>query len=163
MVNYPNYGYGANSMPTATQPYGYPFNPYTQPVTPQAPQSQLQKQVDTNKIYVSGIEDVKMRVLPPNSEYIFLDNEKSLLYQKKVDANGQFEVKAYEISEYKSNTATVEQTSIDLSNYVPRHEFTALQDEIKALDDKISKLTTRSASNGTTSQPTPQVKPSGSI
>lgn len=163
MVNYPNYGYGMNSMPTATQPYGYPFTPYTQPMTPQTPQPQPQKQIDTNKIYVSGIEDVKMRVLPPNSEYIFLDNEKSLLYQKKVDANGQFEVKAYEISEYNGNTATVEQSSIDLSNYVPRHEFTALQDEIKALDEKISKLTTRSVPNGTTSQPTTQVKPNNSI
>lgn len=143
MVNYPNYGYGINSMPTATQPYGYPFNPYTQP----------QKQVDTNKIYVSGIEDVKMRVLPPNSEYIFLDNEKSLLYQKKVDANGQFEVKAYVISEYKGELVAKEQTTIDLSGYVPRNEFEALQAEFKALSEKI----TRSVDNE------PTIKPNASI
>lgn len=139
MVNYPNYGYGVNSMPTATQPYGYPFNPYVQ----QTPQ----KQIDTNKIYVSGIEDVRMRVLPPNSEYIFLDNEKSLLYQKKVDANGQFEVKAYEITAYNGNTATVEQQPIDLSNYVPRSEFEALQAEIKALSEKITRRTESEPAN----------------
>lgn len=146
MVNYPNYGYGVNSMPTATQPYGYPFNPYAQP------QPQPQKQVDTNKIYVSGIEDVRMRMLPPNSEYIFLDNEKSILYQKKVDANGQFEVKAYEITEYNGNTATVEQQTIE-SNYVPRNEFEALQAEFKALSEKI----TRSVDNE------PTIKPNASI
>lgn len=159
MVNYGNYGgygFNATSMPTATQPYGYPVSPYAQ-------QQSQPKQVETNKIYVSGIDDVKMRMLPPNSEYIFLDNEKSLLYQKKVDANGQFEVKAYEISEYKGNTATVDQQSIDLSNYVPRSEFTALQDEIRALQDKFSKLTVRSVPNATTNQPTTQAKPSGSI
>lgn len=131
MVNYPNYGYGANTIPTATQPYGYPFNPYPQP--------QPQKQIDTNKIYVSGIEDVRMRMLPPNSEYIFLDNEKSVLYQKKVDANGQFEVKAYAISEYKGDLTAREQPSIDLSGYVPRSEFEALQAEIKALSEKIAR------------------------
>lgn len=162
MVNYPNYGYGMNSMPTATQPYGYPFNPYAQPMTQQTP-SQPQKQIDTNKIYVSGIEDVRMRMLPPNSEYIFLDNEKSLLYQKKVDANGQFEVTAYVISEYKGELGAKEQTTIDLSNYVPRNEFTALQDEIKALKEKMSTITTRSVANGTTSQPSNQVKPTNSI
>lgn len=161
MVNYPNYGYGMNSMPTATQPYGYPFNPYAQPMTQQAP-PQPQKQIDTNKIYVSGIEDVRLRMLPPNSEYIFLDNEKSILYQKKVDANGQFEVKAYEITEYNGNTATVEQPTID-SNYVPRSEFLALQDEIKALKEKMSTITTRSVTNGATSQPSTQVKPTNSI
>lgn len=146
MVNYPNYGYGMNTMPTATQPYGYPFNPYAQ--QPQ-PQVQPQKQVDTNKIYVSGIEDVKMRMLPPNSEYIFLDNEKSLLYQKKVDANGQFEVKAYAITAYNGELGAKEQSSIDLSNYVPRSEFEALQADFKALSEKISRSIENGAGNTT--------------
>lgn len=155
MVNYPNY-YG-NTMPTATQPYGYSFNP--QPYQPQA----AQPTINTNKTYVSGIEDVRLYRLPPNSEYIFLDNDKSILYQKKVDASGQFEVKAYEITECNANTATVAQSPIDLSNYVPRNEFTALQDEIKALNEKMSKLTVRSVPNGTAIQPTTQVKPTSSI
>lgn len=160
MVNYANnYGFG-NTMPTATQPYGYAFsqNPYQQQYPPQ-PQ---QPTINTNKTYVSGIEDVKLYRLPPNSEYIFLDNDKSILYQKKVDGNGQFEVKAYEITECNADTATVAQQSIDLSNYVPRNEFTAIQDEIKALNEKISKLTTRSTTYGTTT-PTTQTKPTVSI
>lgn len=157
MINYPNYGYGMNSMPTATQPFGYPFSqqPYPQ-------QMQQTQQVSTNKTYVSGIEDVKLMKLPPNSEYIFLDNDKSILYQKKVDANGQFEVKAYEITECNADTAAGAQQSIDLSSYVPRSEFEALQGEIKALNDKISKLTTRSTVYGTTT-PTTQTKPTVGI
>ena len=143
MVNYPNY-FAGNTMPTATQPYGYPFNIAQQPSV-QPPQA-----VNTNKTYVSGIEDVRLRPLPPNSEFIFLDNEKSILYQKKVDSNGQFEVKAYEITEYNADTAPIAQPQVDLSGYVPRTEFEALQREIKALSDKISNI--RSAvQNGTTS------------
>lgn len=151
MVNYPNY-FAGNTMPTATQPYGYPFNIAQQPsVQPQA--------VNTNKTYVSGIEDVRLRPLPPNSEFIFLDNEKSILYQKKVDSNGQFEVKAYEITEYNADTAPIAQPQVDLSGYVPRTEFEALQREIKALSDKISNIrsvaqngptTTAAAATGTT-------------
>lgn len=151
MVNYPNY-FAGNTMPTATQPYGYPFNIAQQPSV-QPPQA-----VNTNKTYVSGIEDVRLRPLPPNSEFIFLDNEKSILYQKKVDSNGQFEVKAYEITEYNADTAQIAQPQVDLSGYVPRTEFEALQREIKALSDKISNIrsvaqngpTTAAATTGTT-------------
>lgn len=162
MNNYQYGNFGINSMPTATQPYGYPMytNPYQQTM------QQAQPTVNTNKTYVSGIEDVRLYRLPPNSEYIFLDNEKSLLYQKKVDANGQFEVKAYEITACNAENQTKEQELIDLSNYVPRHEFTALQDEIKALNERITKLTSRSVQYGTgTQQPTgtTQTKPTVSI
>lgn len=151
MVNYPNY-FAGNTMPTATQPYGYPFNIAQQPSV-QPPQA-----VNTNKTYVSGIEDVRLRPLPPNSEFIFLDNEKSILYQKKVDSNGQFEVKAYEITEYNADTTPIAQPQVDLSGYVPRAEFEALQREIKALSDKISNIrsvaqngpTTTAATTGTT-------------
>lgn len=162
MINYPNYGYGMNSMPTATQPYGYPFGQTPYPQQMQQPQPQ---QVSTNKTYVSGIEDVKLMKLPPNSEYIFLDNEKSVLYQKKVDANGQFEVKAYEITECKGNTATVGSQSVDLSNYVPRSEFDTLQGEISALRERIDKINARSVTYGAgTSQSTAtQTKPTVSI
>lgn len=145
MANYPNYSF--NTMPTATQPFGYPFNPYSMP-----PQQQpVPSQVNTNKTFVSGIEDVRMRPLPPNSEFIFLDNEKSILYQKKVDANGQFEVKAYEITECNSDAAQQVQPQVDLSGYVPRSEFEALQSELKTLTDKISKITVvrSGAANGT--------------
>lgn len=145
MNNYQYGSFGINSMPSATQPYGYPM--YTSPYMQQA-----QPTINTNKTYVSGIEDVKLYRLPPNSEYIFLDNEKSLLYQKKVDANGQFEVKAYEITAYNVENQTKEQQSIDLSNFVPRNEFDTLQGEIKALNERITNLTNRSIQYGAGNQ-----------
>lgn len=149
MLNYPyNNNFSMNSMPSATQPYGYPMYPN---MYQQGPQSMI----NTNKTYVSGIEDVRLTKLPPNSEYIFLDNTKSLLYQKKVDANGQFDVKTYALSEYKDENEAQPQSAIDLSNYVPRNEFDALQSEIKALNDKITKLTaTGGVGHGTTATAT---------
>lgn len=147
MVNYPNY----NTMPTATQPYGYPMSPY---IGNGAAAAVAQQSLNTNKIFVSGIEDVRLRPLPPNSAYIFLDNDKSILYQKKVDANGQFVVEAYDITKHEEQEQAQRQgASIDLSGYVPRNEFEALQSEIKALNDKISGIT-RSADNGTTATTT---------
>ena len=70
MYNY-NFGYG-NTMPTGTQPYGYPIGNYN---VPQMAQPQIQPQTTTNKIYVSGIEEVRQKQLPNNSEVVFIDND----------------------------------------------------------------------------------------
>ena len=42
-----------------------------------------------------------MRVLDPNSDFIFFDNEKSMIYRKVVDGTGHFEVKAFDVIEHK--------------------------------------------------------------
>ena len=73
-------------MNFGSNPYGgYPYqnsyygagysNPVYQPPVQQA-------QSNTNKLYVNGIEDVRLRNLPNNSDYIFLDNDKPLIYRK---------------------------------------------------------------------------------
>lgn len=64
-----NYGFPNfnNSFPTATQPYGFPMQ--------QQMQQPIQQQSQSNIIYVNGIDDVKNRPLPPNSNYAFMDNE----------------------------------------------------------------------------------------
>lgn len=112
-------------FPTATQPYGYPMqsqNPYQQQQT-----NPQQQQTFTNKIFVSGIEEVRNRQLPPNSEYIFLDNEKSIIYQKTVDAKGQFEVKSFDIVPH------VESEENQKCDFVSRDEFNALKDEFEKM------------------------------
>lgn len=125
--NYSN-PYGFNSMPTATQPYGYPMNPYP------APQPMTQ-QTNTNKIYVTGIEDVRNRALPTGSDYVFLDNDKPLLYQKIVDSKGQFDVKIFDI------TPHVEQPTTEASkDYVPIATFEALQKKVATLEDTLTLL-----------------------
>lgn len=124
-----------NSMPSATQPYGYPMLPYTG--SPQQAQPIQQPQMNTNKIFVSGIEEVKMKMLPPNSEFVYLDNEKSILYQKTVDSTGHFEVRAFDIIEHKEQKPVENAQTIDTQDLVSRKDFDNLKAEFTALRDKI--------------------------
>lgn len=89
---------------------------------------------NTNKIYVNGIEDAKNRPLPQNSDYIFLDNDKAIIYQKIVDANGKFEMKVFDIVPHKDEVAKP-------TEYVTRADFNALQCEFCELKNKLSSLT----------------------
>lgn len=130
-----------NTMPTATQPYGYQMPNYLpQPQMQQSPQN-LNMQTNTNKIFVNGIEDVKNTRLTPNSDYIFLDNDKALLYQKTVDGQGKFEVKAFDIIPHDPKKDEAPLKEIDLSVYVPRTEFEKVQQELKQIKTDLSKLT----------------------
>ena len=124
--------YGFNSMPTATQPYGYPMNPYnTVGTAPTQPTP-----APTNIIYVSGLDDVKTRPVPAGGTMIFADNDKPLLYKKSVDAKGQYEVETFDIMPHKDEPKPVE-TSKD---FVPRSEFEALQKKIVSLEETVSML-----------------------
>ena len=127
-----NYNFGngfGNSYPTGTQPYGYPYT-MQQAQVPQA-------QTNTNKIYVSGIEDVRQRNLPFNSDIIFLDNDKPILYQKIVDSKGQFEVKAFTIVPYSAQDSEKTSQSMDLSMYAKTTDLEQIRAELKAIKDKI--------------------------
>lgn len=116
------------TLPTATQPYGYPANPYGFPPMQQtAMQPPAAPQTNTNKLFVSGIDEVRNKPLPPNSEYIFLDNDRSILYQKTVDGKGQFEVKAFDIAPHRDETEPSEER-------VTRKEWDALIARIEALE-----------------------------
>ena len=117
--------YGFNPMQNINQPYANQFNPYMQ----QAQQNQPQTNTSTNKIFVASIDDVKNRQLPFNSDFIFLDNEKPILYQKTVDSKGQFEIKEFSITplEIKENP----------DKYVLKSDFERLESELKELQNKI--------------------------
>ena len=136
-----------NSMPTSTQPYGYPMNPYLNninaPMQNQMPQTSPNQAVstNTNKIYVNGIEDVRNTRLMPNSDYIFLDNDKAIIYQKVVDGKGQFEVKVFDIIPHQEQETQKDTSSINLSDYVLRKDFDNLQEEIKTLRSNLEKFT----------------------
>lgn len=134
-----------NSTPTATQPYGYPLsgnNYYNQPQQFQAPQT------NTNKIFVSGIEEVRARMLPPNSDYLYLDNDKAILYQKVVDSKGQFQVKEFTITPKEPDMNMSNEKSMNLSDYVKRDEFDKISNELKTLKEEISKLGKVESENG---------------
>ena len=147
MYNNNQYGmYAPNQTPYNT-PYGgfspmpntYPAQPQFAPQTPNyAPQTQSAQQMNTNKIYVTGIEDAKTRQLPANSDYIFLDNDKPLLYRKTVDATGKMEIKAFKISEYTETEAEAA-PAVDMSQYVSVKDFNSEINRIKKTIDGLLK------------------------
>ena len=150
---YQPYNYGGTYIPN------YSFqNPYQQ-FNPNLTQQQMQPQnqqassaTNTNKIFVSSIEDVKSKPLSANSDFIFLDNDRPIVYQKTVDGKGQFEVKAFEIREIKPQERLKEDNPINLSNYVTLPEFEALKGQIDDLKNKITKLTVQNELNSLSSE-----------
>ena len=89
--------------------------------------------------------------MPANSDFIFLDNDKPILYQKTVDSKGQFEVKAFEINEIKAQDNQKQPDTINLSNYVTLTEFEALKGQIDELKNKITKMSVQNQLNSLTS------------
>ena len=137
--------------------YNSRFNqPYMAPQQPQPymmnynNQMQTLQNTSTNKIYVSGVDDVRGKSLPPNSDYIFLDNDKPIIYQKTVDSKGQFEVKAFTITPYKPEEVSV--PSADLSVYAKTSDLEALKKELQELKNKLGGQ--NGTAGGTTSSPT---------
>ena len=148
---YQPYNYGSTYIPNFNfqNPYQQ-FNPnLTQQQTQQ--QNQQSSATNTNKIFVSSIDDVKSKSLPANSDFIFLDNDKPILYQKTVDSKGQFEVKAFEINEIKAQDSQKQPDTINLSNYVTLTEFEALKGQIDELKNKITKMSVQNQLNSLTS------------
>lgn len=117
-----------------------PQNGNYAPQTPTQPQvTQQPAQMNTNKIYVTGIEGARTMQFPPNSDYILLDNDKPLLYRKTVDATGKMEIKPFKISEYTETEAAPVPT-VDLSQFVSVDEFKGVQSEITRIKQNIDRL-----------------------
>lgn len=124
---YNNYGFpGFNSLPTATQPYGYPMPTQMPQTTPQNPPLQ------TNIIYVNGIDDARNRPLPPNSNYAFMDNDKAILYRKTVDAQGRMAVEVFDIVPHK-------ETPVEQPDYALKSDILMLQKELAKLRMEVTK------------------------
>ena len=127
-----------------------PFAPQNGNYAPQTPtQPQQPAQMNTNKIYVTGIDDARARQLPPNSDFIFLDNDKPLLYRKTVDATGKMEIKAFKISEYtETEAAPASAPVVDMSQFVSVEEFKNVQTEMGRIKRTIDGLLKREKKGG---------------
>lgn len=161
-------GFMQNSMPTGTQPYGVPMNPYLQSMmqqnfnpqqnfngnNQQVQQQSPQAQVNTNKLYVTSLEDAKNKQLPPNSDYIFLDNDKPLLYRKVVDATGKMEVQAFQITAYEEKPES-SIPAIDTSKFVSVDEFNSLKSDLERIKDYFNKSIQRAQQQPSKAQITP--------
>lgn len=147
---YNQYGNGNMYQTPYNAPYGgfmpsqgnytgqVPYAPQNGNFAPQTQPQQQQAQMNTNKIYVTGIDDARARQLPPNSDYIFLDNDKPLLYRKTVDATGKMEIKAFKISEY-TETEVPPAPAVDMSQYVSVKDFNSEMNRIKKTIDGLLK------------------------
>ena len=137
--SYNGYGNNQNNNYMGQAPF-VPQNGNYAPQTPTQPQAPQQPaQMNTNKIYVTGIEGARTMQFPPNSDYILLDNDKPLLYRKTVDATGKMEIKPFKISEYTETEAAPAPT-VDLSQFVSVDEFKGVQSEITRIKQNIDRL-----------------------
>lgn len=149
--NAPNQAYnGFSAVPNGfnAQPNfnGFNGNQYSQ--NQSQPNNPNAAQTNTNKIYVTGIEDARNRALAPNSDFIFLDNDKPLLYRKTVDGTGKMEIHTFKIMEYDENEEKPAPApvapQIDTSQFVSIREFNSLRndldDDFKAVQDDIGRI-----------------------
>lgn len=147
-----NAPYGGFAAPQGNYTGQAPFAPQNGNYTPTAqPQQQPQQppQMNTNKIYVTGIDDARARQLPPNSDFIFLDNDKPLLYRKTVDATGKMEIKAFKISEYtETEAAPASAPAVDMSQFVSVEEFKTVQTEMGRIKRTIDGLLKKEKKGG---------------
>lgn len=110
------------------------YGGYSAPVY-QQPQNTIQQPVNTNKIYVNGIEDVRCRQIPAGSDYIFLDNDKPLIYRKTTDATGKMDIQVFKITPYQEEEKP--QPEIDLSNFVSVEDFRRLEQQFNELRESL--------------------------
>ena len=85
--------------------------------------------------------------MPPNSDFIFLDNDKPLLYRKTVDATGKMEIKAFKISEY-TETEAAPAPAVDMSQFVSVEEFKTVQTEMGRIKRTIDGLLKKEKKGG---------------
>ena len=122
--NFGGYGY---------QPGQYGYGGYTSPSYQQ--QNTQHNAVNTNKLYANGIEDVRFRQLPVNSDYIFLDNDKPLVYRKTTDGTGKTDIQVFKIVPYVEEEKAAPE--IDMSKFVPIDRFEALEKQFKELKESL--------------------------
>lgn len=83
------------------------------------------KQQNSNKILVTSLEDALNRTSMPNSDIIYIDQDKPFIYHVVTDINGRKTYKTFELKELNPNQQS--------------QQF-ATKDELKALEEKISTL-----------------------
>lgn len=127
--SYPSYSYSPYT------PYAPAYSPQT---STQPPMQMPNGSINTNKIYATGIEDVRARQLPANSDYIFLDNDQPLIYRKTTDATGKMDIQVFKISPY-TEEPRAQAPEIDMSAYVLRADFERLKEEFDGLKDTVNK------------------------
>ena len=101
---------------------------YAPPAQPYGYQS-FAAQPQTNKIYVTSLEDAMARYASPNSTMIYVLQDESILFEIYTDMQGKKVPRVRRLAEYvaeQGNTAPA-------ADYVKREEFDALVKKFEAL------------------------------
>lgn len=138
--------YGNNNHYGAPYYTGAPYysnGGYSSPMyQPQQPQQPSVQNMNTNKLYATGIEDVRSRQLPPNSDFIFLDNDKPIVYRKTTDATGKMDIQVFEIKPFQPEQPKAEQP-LDLSQFALKSDFESLRKEIEQIRSSVEAESTK--------------------
>ena len=116
-------------------PYQNPYQGYMNQY--QQTQQPIQSaQPKTNKIWVTSLEDAMAKPVEPNSEYVYLHQDKPLLIEVITDGQGRKATRVMELKPYVEQPKTETPTP---NNFPTREEFEVLQGKIKALEEKFGK------------------------
>ena len=106
----------------------YNQNPYNY-YQPQYQQQPIQQQVAIPMVYVNGLEGAKSYWMGTNQiAYLRDNNDDTILYEKKTDNVGRYQMKAYKLTELEVDNTT---NSFKASNS---------NDSIKTLESKIDAI-----------------------
>lgn len=144
----------------AFYPYGQPnygnygYQPTYQPTMPQSIQPQQQQQINTNapktnKIFVTSLEEAMNRSVEPNSVIIYLHQDLPLLFEISTDFFGKKTYKTFDISEsvQKPPINTQGQALPDLSAYVTKDEYKAVEGRLERIETILNGVKTPSKKN----------------
>ena len=93
--------------------------------------------IATNKLYVSSIQEVYGRYVPAGGDFIFVDANEPVIYQKIVDLQGKPEIKIFDIVPRKENKV----------DFVSRDEFEAIHKDIEELKEYLPKISSPGGKN----------------
>lgn len=133
--------------------YGnYTYQPNYQSVMPQPLQQQPQMPIQnnnapkTNKIFVTSLEEAMNKSVEPNSVIIYLHQDLPLLFEITTDFFGKRTYKTFDILEsvQKPPTNSQEQEIVDMSSYVTKDKYKAVQERLERLESMLSGNKTQS-------------------
>lgn len=106
--------------------YPYDNNPYMTGGFPTYPQYTQPQGPRTNKIYVSGIEGARSFQMSPGTEMLLCDDNKDIVYDVVVDAQGRRTVTALDIKLHEDAPA------VDMSTFATKADLDKLREELIA-------------------------------
>ena len=117
-----------NGYPATYQPY------YPQPVVQQNTQSQ------SGLNWIQGEQSAKSYLVAPNSSVVLFDSEAQTIYIKSADASGMPSMKILDYSIRDINKASPAPITGESETYATKDDLAGINDQIKALRDKVEKL-----------------------